>query len=36
MQEPKFEPRMIIKYKNGEEMIIDVDKDITKFVEKLK
>ena len=27
---------MIIKYKNGEEMIIDGDKDITKFVEKLK
>lgn len=36
MQEHKFEPRMIIKYKNGEEIIIDGDKDITKFFEKLK
>ncbi len=36
MQEPKFEPRMIVKYKNGEEMIIDGDEEITEFVEKLK
>lgn len=29
-------PRMIVKYKDNKEMIIDGDEEITKFVEKLK
>jgi len=29
-------PRMIVKYKDNKEMIIDGDEEITKFIEKLK
>ena len=36
MDEAGFKPRMIIKYKDGKEMIIDGDEEITEFVEKLK
>ena len=34
--ESEFKPRMIIKYKDNKEMIINGDEEITKFVEKLK
>ena len=36
MGEGGFKPRMIIKYNDGKEMIIDGDEEITEFVEKLK
>jgi hypothetical protein len=29
-------PRMIVKYKDGEEMTIDGDEEITKFIENIK
>lgn len=34
--EAKANPRMIIKYNDGKEKIIDGHKEITEFVEKLK
>ena len=34
--ESGFKPRMIIKYKDNKEMIINGDEEIIKFVEKLK
>jgi hypothetical protein len=34
--ESGFKPRMIVKYKDNKEMIINGDEEITKFVEKLK
>ncbi len=34
--EGKVEPRMIIKYNNGKEMIINGDNDIKIFIDKLK
>jgi hypothetical protein len=34
--ESGFKPRMIVKYKDNKEMIINGDEEITKFIEKLK
>jgi hypothetical protein len=36
MGEGEFKPRMIVKYNDGKEMVIDGDEEITEFVEKLK
>ena len=36
MVESGSKPRMIVKYKDGEEMTIDGDEEITKFVDELK
>ncbi len=36
IREDGFKPRMIIKYKEGKEMIIDGDEEITEFVENLQ
>ncbi len=36
MGENGFKPQMIVKYKDGKEMIIDGDSDITTFVDELK
>lgn len=36
IREDGFKPRMIIKYQDGKEMIIDGDEEITEFVENLQ
>ena len=36
VNESGFKPRMIVKYKDNKEIIINGDEEIIKFVEKLK